>query len=219
MWATSREWKAPSWTGNWTSACCRWSAPLSADAGGTLLNINADTVAAAFAVALSAEKLILIGGRPGGLLADPDDPERPDLLPRPRPPGASEDGRRAPGRDASQGRLHPQRARRRGGAHPPAGGRCAGQPSSRGLHPRGLGERSSSPTWGASLRRNAGCDPAPERAERRERRPGPHARRGPDTSDLGGPAASPPFAALPGDAPRGAPKHGRVIPKPKRRSR
>ena len=49
--------------------------PLSADAGGTLLNINADTVAAAFAVALSAEKLILIGGRPGGLLADPDDPE------------------------------------------------------------------------------------------------------------------------------------------------
>ena len=49
--------------------------PLSADAAGTLLNINADTVAAAFAVALSAEKLILIGGKPGGLLADPDDPE------------------------------------------------------------------------------------------------------------------------------------------------
>ena len=39
--------------------------PLSADASGTLLNINADTVAAALAAALSAEKLILITGAPG----------------------------------------------------------------------------------------------------------------------------------------------------------
>lgn len=49
--------------------------PLSADAAGNLLNINADTVAAALAVALGAEKLILSGGAPGGLLADPDDPD------------------------------------------------------------------------------------------------------------------------------------------------
>ena len=46
--------------------------PLSADAAGTLLNINADTVASALAVALGAEKLVLIGEAPG-LLADPDD--------------------------------------------------------------------------------------------------------------------------------------------------
>ena len=39
--------------------------PLSADANGTLLNINADTVAAALAAALDAEKLILITGAPG----------------------------------------------------------------------------------------------------------------------------------------------------------
>ena len=47
--------------------------PLSADAAGTLLNINADTVAAAIAGALKAEKLILATGTPGILenLADP----------------------------------------------------------------------------------------------------------------------------------------------------
>jgi acetylglutamate kinase len=39
--------------------------PLSADARGTLLNINADTVAAAIGGALSAEKLILCTGAPG----------------------------------------------------------------------------------------------------------------------------------------------------------
>jgi acetylglutamate kinase len=47
--------------------------PLSADESGTLLNINADTVAAAIAGGLSAEKLILATGAPGILenLADP----------------------------------------------------------------------------------------------------------------------------------------------------
>jgi acetylglutamate kinase len=47
--------------------------PLSADAAGTLLNINADTVAAAIGAALTAEKLILCTGAPGilGDLADP----------------------------------------------------------------------------------------------------------------------------------------------------
>jgi acetylglutamate kinase len=47
--------------------------PLSADESGTLLNINADTVAAAIGAALAAEKLILCTGAPGilGSLADP----------------------------------------------------------------------------------------------------------------------------------------------------
>src|ERR1019366_1220226 len=47
--------------------------PLSADASGILLNINADTVAAAIGGALSAEKLVLCTGAPGILesLADP----------------------------------------------------------------------------------------------------------------------------------------------------
>lgn len=47
--------------------------PLSADGDGTLLNINADTVAAAIAVALQAEKLILVTGAPG-ILEDYTDP-------------------------------------------------------------------------------------------------------------------------------------------------
>jgi acetylglutamate kinase len=47
--------------------------PLSADASGTLLNINADTVAAAIAAALDAEKLIIATGAPG-ILEDPKDP-------------------------------------------------------------------------------------------------------------------------------------------------
>ena len=47
--------------------------PLSADANGTLLNINADTVASAIGAALNAEKLILCTGAPGILenVADP----------------------------------------------------------------------------------------------------------------------------------------------------
>jgi acetylglutamate kinase len=47
--------------------------PLSADSNGVLLNINADTVAAAIGAALSAEKLILCTGAPGILerLNDP----------------------------------------------------------------------------------------------------------------------------------------------------
>jgi len=47
--------------------------PLSADESGTLLNINADTIAAAIAVALGAEKLILATGAPG-ILESRDDP-------------------------------------------------------------------------------------------------------------------------------------------------
>jgi acetylglutamate kinase len=47
--------------------------PLSADSDGTVLNINADTVAAALAGALDAEKLILVTGAPG-ILEDRADP-------------------------------------------------------------------------------------------------------------------------------------------------
>lgn len=47
--------------------------PLSADANGVLLNINADTVAAAIGAELNAEKLILCTGAPG-ILERPDDP-------------------------------------------------------------------------------------------------------------------------------------------------
>jgi acetylglutamate kinase len=47
--------------------------PLSADENGVLLNINADTVAAAIGAALSAEKLILCTGAPG-ILERIDDP-------------------------------------------------------------------------------------------------------------------------------------------------
>ena len=47
--------------------------PLSADAAGVLLNINADTVAASIGAALSAEKLILCTGAPG-ILGSVEDP-------------------------------------------------------------------------------------------------------------------------------------------------
>ncbi|HET9388376.1 MAG TPA: acetylglutamate kinase, partial [Steroidobacteraceae bacterium] len=47
--------------------------PLSADPSGILLNINADTVAAAIGAALGAEKLILCTGTPG-ILERLDDP-------------------------------------------------------------------------------------------------------------------------------------------------
>ena len=47
--------------------------PLSADSNGTLLNINADTVAAAIGGALAAEKLVLCTGAPG-ILESVSDP-------------------------------------------------------------------------------------------------------------------------------------------------
>ena len=47
--------------------------PLSADANGVLLNINADTVAAAIGGALAAEKLLLCTGAPG-ILESAEDP-------------------------------------------------------------------------------------------------------------------------------------------------
>ncbi len=48
--------------------------PLSCDESGTLLNINADTVAAAIAAELDAEKLILVTAAPG-ILEDIEDPQ------------------------------------------------------------------------------------------------------------------------------------------------
>ena len=47
--------------------------PLSADDSGALLNVNADTAAAALAVALGAERLLLLTGAPG-ILERPGDP-------------------------------------------------------------------------------------------------------------------------------------------------
>ena len=48
--------------------------PLSCDESGTILNINADTVAAVIAAELNAEKMILLTGAPG-VLEDIDDPQ------------------------------------------------------------------------------------------------------------------------------------------------
>lgn len=48
--------------------------PLSCDSSGNILNINADTVAAAIAAELGAEKLILATGAPG-ILEDRNDPQ------------------------------------------------------------------------------------------------------------------------------------------------
>ena len=48
--------------------------PLSCDESGTLLNINADTVAAAIAAELEAEKLLLVTAAPG-ILEDVGDPQ------------------------------------------------------------------------------------------------------------------------------------------------
>ncbi len=48
--------------------------PLSADAHGTLLNINADTVASAIAAALKAEKMIICA-EPAGIMESIDDPQ------------------------------------------------------------------------------------------------------------------------------------------------
>jgi acetylglutamate kinase len=71
--------------------------PLSADESGQLLNINADTVAAAIGASLGAEKLVLCTGAPG-ILEDVNDPRSvisyTDLkgLDRLRETGAIKDG-------------------------------------------------------------------------------------------------------------------------------
>ena len=47
------------------------------EAEGQLLNVNADTAAAAVAQALQAEKLVFLTDTPG-ILADKNEPEQPD---------------------------------------------------------------------------------------------------------------------------------------------
>ena len=111
--------------------------PISADEAGTLLNINADTVASALSVALGAEKLILLGEAPG-LLADPGDPGSVvsflDLagLEGMRESGAIRTGmlpKAACIRNALQGGCRPR---------PPVAGGDAGQPAAGGLYAGGL---------------------------------------------------------------------------------
>ena len=55
--------------------------PLAMTAAGTLLNVNADTVAAAIAGALQADSLLLLSGIPG-VLRDIDDPPVPSIRSR-----------------------------------------------------------------------------------------------------------------------------------------
>ena len=61
------------WSSSWTPGYVPVVSPLSAADDGTLLNINADTVASALAVALGAEKLLFLTGA-AGILERPDDP-------------------------------------------------------------------------------------------------------------------------------------------------
>ena len=77
--------------------------PLSSDSTGQLLNINADTVAAAIGGALEAEKLILCTGAPG-ILERLEDPR--SLISVYRSPGSAPParGRCARRRDAAQGK-------------------------------------------------------------------------------------------------------------------
>ena len=86
--------------------------PLSADDQGTLLNINADTVAAAIGAALSAEKLMLCTGAPG-ILERVDDPSLDHFVHRPQRPQAPARGEEDRRRHAAEGqgdrRRHPRR--------------------------------------------------------------------------------------------------------------
>lgn len=55
------------------AGCIPVVTPLAHAADGSVLNVNADTVAAAIAVAIGAQKLVLLTQAPG-ILGDPDDP-------------------------------------------------------------------------------------------------------------------------------------------------
>ncbi len=110
--------------------------PLSADETGMLLNINADTVAAAIGAALGAEKLILCTGAPG-ILGSVDDAARSSPIPtcaaskRLREEGRIADGM-LPKAKAIEDAL-------RGGVQPRARGflPLAGGNTGRGVHQRG----------------------------------------------------------------------------------
>ena len=135
--------------------------PISADEAGTLLNINADTVASALAVALGAEKLILLGEAPG-LLADPEDSGSVVSFLDLAGLEAMKVLRGDPHRNAPEGPLHPEGARGRGGPRPRAAGGNARQSPARGLHPRGL-RHPRGPGSGRPLR---GGTPTPQRVVR-----------------------------------------------------
>ena len=113
--------------------------PLSAAGDGTLLNINADTIAAALAVALGAEKLLFLTGA-AGILERADDPRSlvsyTDLAGLAPPQGRGG----APARHAPQdlGDRGGDPGGRAAGPHPLP--RPAGRAAGRGVHQRGGGD-------------------------------------------------------------------------------
>ena len=83
------------------------------DEEGKLLNVNADTAAAAVAQALQAEKLVFLTDTPG-ILSDRNEPEQPDLGSDPRRVPRPDRQRRDRQGDDPQGRGLPELASRPG---------------------------------------------------------------------------------------------------------
>ena len=111
--------------------------PLSADADGNVLNVNADSVASKLATALGAEKLIFLTKTAG----HPARPERPDVAPllhRSRRLGATRGAGYRERRHAAEDRGDRGGARRRGGSGSRHLAPRVGHASHRGLHQRGL---------------------------------------------------------------------------------
>jgi acetylglutamate kinase len=109
--------------------------PLSADSNGTLLNINADTVAAAIGGALSAEKLVLCTGAPGHSRAGRG-PQHGDFLHRHQGFEQAARCRTFEGRHAAQGHGDRERHSRRRAARPRHHLQILGQPAGRDFHQR-----------------------------------------------------------------------------------
>ncbi len=129
--------------------------PLSADDKGTLLNINADTVAAAIGAALGAEKLILCTGAPG-ILANVADPRSVISYTDLEGLEKLRAERRHQGRHAAQGQGH--RGSDPGRRAPRARDllRRAGQHPHRGVHQRRPGHADRRRHRRAVARRAAG---------------------------------------------------------------
>ena len=126
--------------------------PLSADSSGTLLNINADTVAAALGGALSAEKLVLCTGVPG-ILERASDVGFGHLLYRhPRIEASARCGQ-PQGRHAAQGRGHRECDSRRRAPRPCHHLQVRGQPARRNIHQRGDGHVGGGRPHGIESRR------------------------------------------------------------------
>ena len=109
--------------------------PVSADDNGTLLNINADTVAAGIGAALKAEKLMLCTGAPG-ILESVDDPRSiisyTDLAGLAAPEGS----RQPEGRHAAEGQGDRGRDPRRRASRARHFVQVAGQHPRRSVHER-----------------------------------------------------------------------------------